>query len=56
MLRAFAARVQAGEEVEVGVEGIALLLRGLFREATEGGVQELPRGAAELSPTKKPSA
>ena len=41
-------RVEARKEVDVGGERGLLVVGGLVGEARHGGVEELPRGAAEL--------
>lgn len=48
VLRAVAARVEASEEVDEGLERQPVAGRGRLGEAGHHGVQELPRRAAEL--------
>lgn len=48
MLRALATRIQALEEVDVGLERALLISAGSVGEARHDGVEELPAGAAQL--------
>lgn len=48
---AVSARVEAGKELDVRLEGEAVVGGGLLGEAGHHGVEELPRGAAELGST-----